>query len=120
MGKSAESSPLRRRPANGEVNAALGEGFGESAPLRHLALGGGGREMPCRYILRPPFSNYRLHHVEDGTVTIEFKRPWSDGTRQIALALNALIACMAAQFLLPGLTPGMALGCLCGILAQYR
>jgi hypothetical protein len=55
-----------------------------------------GREMLCRYILRPPLANERLHLPGDGTVTVEFKRPWSDGTRSIALAPQALLARMAA------------------------
>ena len=41
------------------------------------------REMLCRYILRPPLANERLHLLADGSVTVEFKRPWSDGTRSI-------------------------------------
>jgi hypothetical protein len=36
-----------------------------------------GREMLCRYILRPPLANERLHLLADGSVTVEFKRAWS-------------------------------------------
>jgi Putative transposase len=52
--------------------------------------------MLCRYILRPPLVNERLHLVADGSVTVEFKRPWSDGTRSIGLVPAALISRMAA------------------------
>lgn len=52
--------------------------------------------MLCRYILRPPLANERLHLAEDGTVTVEFNRPWFDGTRHIALAPQALLSRMAA------------------------
>jgi len=40
-----------------------------------------GREMLCRYILRPPLANERLHLLADGSVTVEFKRrvPHSPG-----------------------------------------
>ena len=34
-----------------------------------------GREMLCRYILRPPMANERLHLLADGRVELEFKRP---------------------------------------------
>ena len=57
--------------------------------------------MLCRYILRPPLANERLHLLADGRVCVEFKRPWSDGTRSIGLAPageapGALISRMAA------------------------
>jgi hypothetical protein len=44
-----------------------------------------GREMLCRSILRPPVANERVHHMEDGAVTLEFKRAWKDGTRRLGL-----------------------------------
>ena len=34
-----------------------------------------GREHLCRYILRPPFANHRLHTLPDGKVHLDFKRP---------------------------------------------
>jgi hypothetical protein len=46
--------------------------------------------MLCRYILRPPLANERLHLIQDGSVSLEFKRPWKDGTRSIALGPEAL------------------------------
>ena len=55
-----------------------------------------GREMLCRYILRPPLANERLRILEDGSVNLDFKRPWKDGTRSIGLAPKALISRMAA------------------------
>ncbi len=55
-----------------------------------------GKDMLCRYILRPSLANERLHLLADGSVTVEFKRPWSDGTRSIGLAPSALISRMAA------------------------
>jgi Putative transposase len=42
-----------------------------------------GRLTLCRYILRPPLANDRLHILPDGAVRLEFKRPWSDGTTSI-------------------------------------
>jgi hypothetical protein len=55
-----------------------------------------GREKLCRYILRPPLANERLHILEDGSVALEFKRPWKDGTRSIALEPKALLARLSA------------------------
>ena len=43
------------------------------------------RENLCKYILRPPFANDRLKILDDGNVRLEFKRPWSDGTRRSTL-----------------------------------
>lgn len=50
----------------------------------------------CRYILRPPLANERLRLLGDGRVTVEFKRPWSDGTRSIGLAPKARLSRRAA------------------------
>lgn len=33
-----------------------------------------GKEILCRYILRPPLANARLHLLADGNVTVEFTR----------------------------------------------
>ncbi|MEO6096273.1 MAG: transposase [Fibrobacteria bacterium] len=55
-----------------------------------------GREMLCRYILRPPLANERFHLMEDGMVTVEFKRPWKDGTRSIASEPKALLSRLSA------------------------
>lgn len=55
-----------------------------------------GRERLCRYILRPPLANDRLNILDDGSVRLEFKRPWSDGTSSVELEPLALIARLAA------------------------
>ena len=51
---------------------------GPSAATRVAANDKPGRETLCRYILRPPLANDRLHILPDGNVKLEFKRPWSD------------------------------------------
>ena len=43
-----------------------------------------------------PLAHERLHLLADGSVTVEFKRPWSDGTRSIGLAPKALLSRIAA------------------------
>jgi hypothetical protein len=50
----------------------------------------------CRYVLRPPLANDRLHILPDGAVRLEFKRAWSDGTTSVELEPLALIARLAA------------------------
>jgi len=55
-----------------------------------------GREHLCRYILRPPLANDRLHILPGDKVQLDFKRPWSDGTSCIVLDAQALIARLAA------------------------
>jgi hypothetical protein len=55
-----------------------------------------GRETLCRYVLRPPLANDRLHILPDGAVRLEFKRAWSDGTTSVELEPLALIARLAA------------------------
>ena len=52
--------------------------------------------MLCRYILRHPLANERLQLKEEGSVTVEFKRPWSVGMRSIDLHPMALFSRMAA------------------------
>jgi hypothetical protein len=36
--------------------------------------------------------NERIHLMEDGSVTLDFKRPWKDGTRSIVLEPKALLS----------------------------
>lgn len=50
----------------------------------------------CRYVLRPPLANDRLHVLPDDKVQLDFKRPWLDGTNSVVLAPLALIARLAA------------------------
>lgn len=66
------------------------------AATRAAAHDRAGRERLCRYVLRPPLANDHLHLLPDGSVQVELKRPWSDGTTAVALAPTALIARLAA------------------------
>lgn len=63
-----------------------------------------GKEILCRYILRPPLANERLHLMEDGSVTGEFKRPWSEKSLRFPMRRRA-----AALFKSVG-SCGLALG----------
>jgi len=74
-----------------------------------------GREMLCRYILRPPMANERLHLLADGHVELEFKRPWKDGTRSIGLAPKAFLARLSA--IVP--PPRRHITLYCGVLSSH-
>lgn len=79
----------------GYLCAQIG-GFNLHAARRVSANDKQGREVLCRYILRPPLANEGIRLMPDGSVTVEFKRPWSDGTRSIGLEPKALISRLAA------------------------
>ena len=100
---------LATAPADGEVTVVVGDetkpkgrlcaeqwGFNLHAATRVHGNDKQGREHLCRYILRPPFANHRLHTLPDGKVQLDFKRPWSDGTNAVVLAAHAFIARLAA------------------------
>jgi len=53
-------------------------GFNLQAATRVAANDKQGRLTLCRYILRPPLANDRLHILPDGSVRLDFKKPWSD------------------------------------------
>jgi Putative transposase. len=54
-------------------------GFNLHASTKVAANDKPGRVTLCRYILRPPLANDRLHILPDGAVRLDFKKPWSEG-----------------------------------------
>jgi hypothetical protein len=84
------------RPVAKGTLCSQSHGFNLHAATRVAANDKLGRETLCRYILRPPLANDRLHILPDGAVRLEFKRPWSDGTTSVELEPLALIARLAA------------------------
>ena len=84
------------RPVASSNLCAQSHGFNLQAATRVAANDKQGRLTLCRYILRPPLANDRLHILPDGSVTLDFKKPWSDGTSSVELAPLALIARLAA------------------------
>ena len=66
------------RPVTKGTLCSQARGFNLHAATRVAANDKPGRETLCRYILRPPLANDRLHILPDGNVKLEFKRPWSD------------------------------------------
>jgi hypothetical protein len=84
------------RPRTMGKLCAQDSGFNLHAASRAAANDKQGREILCRYVLRPPLANDRLVLLPDGKVKVAFKRPWSDGTREAVLDPLALIARLAA------------------------
>ena len=48
-------------------------------------------ESLCRYLLRPPVSEKRLHRRNNGDVLLELKSEWSDGTRAMSFTPHEFI-----------------------------
>ena len=55
-------------------------GFNLHGATRVAANDKQGRLTLCKYILRPPLANDRLKILDDETVRIDFRKPWSDGS----------------------------------------
>jgi len=66
------------RPVAKGTLCAQEHGFNLHACTKVAANDKPGRVTLCRYILRPPLANDRLHILPDGVVRLDFKKPWSD------------------------------------------
>ena len=94
--------PVRLGGGRGAEPRAMGKlcaqelGFNLHAARRVAAEDKQGRESLCRYILRPPGANQRVHELPENLVRLDFKRPWSDGTNSVTLDAVAFIARLAA------------------------
>ena len=53
-------------------------------------------ERLCRYVLRPPVAQERLHLTAAGNVRLTLKRPWADGTTHLEFEPLDLLARLAA------------------------
>src|SRR5512136_2421450 len=67
------------RPVGKGTLCRQAHAFNLQAATRIAANDKPGRERLCRYSLRPPLANDRLHILPDGPVRLDFKKPWSDG-----------------------------------------
>jgi Putative transposase. len=67
------------RPVAKRTLCAQEHGFNLHASTKVAANDKPGRVTLCRYILRPPLANDRLHILPDGAVRLDFKKPWSEG-----------------------------------------
>ncbi len=83
--------PVRRcgaAPEQGEPPArvrghARQEGFDLHAGVRVPADERDRLERLCRYALRPPVAQDRLHLTPEGQVVLQLRHPWSDGTTHL-------------------------------------
>jgi hypothetical protein len=71
-------------------------GFSLHAATTAAADDAAGREALCKYILRPPLAQERLHLLDDGLVRIALKRAFSDGTIAVDLDPLSLLCRLAA------------------------
>ena len=66
----------------GPCHAAFG-GFDLDATVRVPACARDHLERVCRYALRPPIAQDRIHLTADGEVLLELRHRWSDGTTHL-------------------------------------
>jgi hypothetical protein len=104
-----------QRPIGKGALCAQAQAFNLQAATRVAANDKAGRERLCRYILRPPLANDRLHVLPEGSVRLFFKKPWSDGTASVDLEPLALIGRLAA--LVP--PPRRHITRYCGVLSSH-
>ncbi len=71
-------------------------GFVLDAEVRVSAYNRLHRERLCRYLLRPPLANGRLHETVDGKFAFEMKSAWPDGTRMIFFSGQELVGRLTA------------------------
>ena len=79
-----------------------GYGFNLHAKRSVAAKDRKGLDRLCQYILRPPVSNQRLSLVDGARVSLELKRPWSDGTTHMVFTLMELMQRLVALVFPPG------------------
>ena len=71
------------------------EGFNLHAGVRVPAGQRNRLERVCRYTLRAPLSDARLHRTSTGDVAVALRTPWANGTTHVALSPTAFLARLA-------------------------
>jgi hypothetical protein len=72
------------------------EGYNLHAGVALKATERAALERLLRYTLRPPLAKERLSRREDGTVVLEMKRVWSDGTHKVEFSTADFVGKLAA------------------------
>ena len=72
------------------------EGYNLHAGVSVRGADRDGLERLLRYTLRPPLAKGRLSEAPDGTVVLELKRAWSDGTWQVSFSRADFVGKLAA------------------------
>lgn len=75
---------------------ARGEGFDLHAGVAVAARNRGRLEQLCRYALRPAVGQDRIQRMPDGTVVLELRRRWTDGTTHLVFDPEDLLGRLAA------------------------
>jgi len=52
-------------------------------------------ERVCRYVLRPPVAQERIHLTDEGQVRVQLRQPWRDGTTDVVFEPVAFLARLA-------------------------
>jgi hypothetical protein len=81
----AQPGPLHARSAGFDLHAAVRIPAGQRDRL----------ESVCRYALRPPVALDRVRVAEDGSVLLELRRRWADGTTHLAFSPLEFLARLA-------------------------
>ncbi len=102
LGSKPGSRPRRRGDApEGPTGRRLGacharwQGFDLHAGLLVPAGDRDRLECVCRYTLRPPVTDERLHVGADGQVVLQLRHPWADGTTCLAFEPTAFLERLA-------------------------
>jgi Putative transposase/Transposase zinc-binding domain len=104
-GERAGQPTLRVVSGNAQASTAVDLPDEPVAEVRGINLYGRqwvhGRDRPqlerlCRYITRPPIAQDRLSQRPDGTLFLEFKKAWKDGTCGLVLQPEELLVRLCA------------------------
>ena len=102
LGSKPGSRPRRRGAApEGPTERRLGacharwQGFDLHAGLLVPAGDRDRLERVCRYTLRPPVTDERLHLEADGRVVLQLRHPWADGTTSLTFEPTAFLERLA-------------------------
>ena len=90
-------------PAASPQDVPAAEVFGVNLYAKQVVDGRDRRQLErlCRYLLRPPIAEERLSLRSDGTLLLEFKKSWRDGTRAVVLSPRDLLVRLCAAIPLP-------------------
>lgn len=87
---------LGGRPFALPARCAACDGYNLHGGVAIAAKDRPGLERLCRYVLRPPLAQGRLEVLADGTVRLQLKRAWSDGTTALHFTPGELVEKLVA------------------------
>jgi hypothetical protein len=78
----ARHVPLHAHEAGFDLHAPVYVAAGDRVRLERL----------CRYLVRPPLGQQRLHRLRDGRVALALQRSWADGTTHLVFTPAEFLA----------------------------